>query len=508
MNRVLLPAVLTAAALAVPVSPAVADAPPRQIADFDGDGYGDLAIGAPGYRTWRGAVVVLYGSGTGLRTGGAQLWTVDTSGVNGGSPGPERFGAAVAAGDFDGDGYDDLAIGAPSEDGEQGAVHILFGSASGLSAARDQRWHADVYGVPRTRDKWQRFGAALATGDTNGDGRADLAIGGPGGGPSGEQVPGVVWVLESTPNGLDATRSFADAYQDPTGQYGSALAMGDFSGDGADDLAIGAPGQPVRRAQRDYLRAGRVWIVDGDVGRGLVGDVAVTQDTPNAPGIAEANDAFGSAVAAGDVTGDGRDDLLVGIPYERVGGKLGSGAVQVMRGSGAGITGHGQLWHQDVSGVPGTAGHGNFGTAVAVGDFDGDGRADAAVGAPYGSSRDGAPFRTGTVTVLRGASAGLTTTGVRVWHQDTPGVPGAAEDGDRFGTVLATGDFDRNRRADLAVGAPFEDVGPSFFQGSVTVLYARSGGLATSGAQQWHQDVAGVPGDGTADDYFGSSLAG
>ncbi len=135
--------------------------------DFDGDGFDDLAIGAPGEgigaKADAGAVNVLYGSASGLTATGDQLWHQSTSGVLGGAEAGDLFGASLASADFDGDGKDDLAIGAPGEGigakADAGAVNVLYGSASGLTAAGDQLWHQNVAGVLGGAEPGDLFGS-------------------------------------------------------------------------------------------------------------------------------------------------------------------------------------------------------------------------------------------------------------------------------------------------------------------------------------------------------------
>ncbi len=157
--------------------------------DFDNDGYDDLAVGALGEDTSRtdvGAVNVIFGSATGLTATGNEMWTQDSSGVQGTAESRDRFGSALTAGDFDRHSADDLAIGVPSEKvGSatgtklEGAVNVLYGSAGGLSAAGDQLWTQDAAGVAGVAEPGDLFGGALVSGDFDGDGRHDLAIGVP-----------------------------------------------------------------------------------------------------------------------------------------------------------------------------------------------------------------------------------------------------------------------------------------------------------------------------------------
>ncbi len=161
--------------------------------DFDGDGHADLAVGAPqdsvSGLNWAGAVNVIYGSARGLHAAGNQEWTQDAPGVPGGAGEGDRFGGALAAGDFDGDGGADLAIGSPGEGISAiaggvranrmlaGTVTVLYGRRSGLSAHGAQRWSEDTPGIQGRAESGDTFGQALAAGDFDGDtGASAVAI--------------------------------------------------------------------------------------------------------------------------------------------------------------------------------------------------------------------------------------------------------------------------------------------------------------------------------------------
>jgi hypothetical protein len=136
--------------------------------DFDDDGFDDQAIGASGEDIGTlenaGQVNVLYGSaGVGLTEVGYQVWHQNVAGIGGTAEDYDHFGESLTAGDFDDDGFDDLAIGAPYEDIDAitngGGVNVLYGSAGvGLTEAGDQVWHQDVEGVGGTAETGDAFG--------------------------------------------------------------------------------------------------------------------------------------------------------------------------------------------------------------------------------------------------------------------------------------------------------------------------------------------------------------
>ncbi len=204
--------------------------------DFNGDGRDDLAIGvarenvdtAKGTRSNAGAVNVLYGSSSGLSATSPlpdQFWTQNTEGVNDVAEEGDLFGFSLSAGDFNGDGRDDLAIGVPFEGVDTGAgtifgagaVNVLYGSSSGLSATSrlpDQFWTQSTPDVNDNAEDSNQFGLSLASADFNGDGRDDLAIGVPFEGvDTGAGTitnAGAVNVLYGSSNGLSATSPLPD----------------------------------------------------------------------------------------------------------------------------------------------------------------------------------------------------------------------------------------------------------------------------------------------------------
>jgi cysteine-rich repeat protein len=358
--------------------------------NFNGDAYDDLVIGCPyesiGTILGAGAVGVLYGSPTGLSTSGDQLWWQDVSGVLGISEKDDNFGLAVATGDFDWDGYDELAIGVPGQelDGltDAGAVQILKGSPTGLTATGNELWGQDFPSVEGVHAKNDRFGKALAVGHFNTDGYADLAIGVPGDNV-GALSPGAVNILYGSASGLTDVGD-QRWHQDVPGvlgipanseHFGGSLAAGDFDGDGADDLAIGIPTKTIG----GQTNAGAIQILYGGSSAGLtvVDNEHIGQDLAWVPGTASGGDQFGASLTAGDFSGDGIDDLVVGAPFDDETSNN-SGTATVFYGALLGLSSTGV---QEIGAGATLDDSGRrLGLALSSGDLDGDGRADLVIG--------------------------------------------------------------------------------------------------------------------------------
>lgn len=217
--------------------------------DFDGDGRADLAIGAYNVDAARGAVAVLVDPPAGEH----RVWDVATAVVRGTAAGQE-FGLHVGSGDLDGDGADELVVGAP------------FGADDGLYVFRgpflagEERVDDEAEWIVRDggRDAWLGYSAAI--GDFDGDGRGDLAVGRPEDYYTGTQPGSVsIWfapapgVLDPDAADLVLTSGSTDA-----DAFGISVVSGDFDGDGLGDLAIGAP-----RDTEDGTRTGSVTVWHG-----------------------------------------------------------------------------------------------------------------------------------------------------------------------------------------------------------------------------------------------------
>jgi hypothetical protein len=294
----------------------------------------------------------------------------------------------------------------------------------------------------------------------------------------------------------------AEAYD----QFGSAVAAGDFNGDGYGDVAVGVVGEDFGSVVGDYF--GAVHVIYGTkFGLAATGDQVWTQDSLGIEDSAYPGDRFGSVLAAGDLNGDGYDDLAIGAPNEIIGGMNYAGGVNVIYGSPSGLTAKGnQFWTQDSPGIEDSAeSSDHFGVALAAGDFNLDGYDDLAVGV-YGESIGSLSFA-GAVNVIYGSKVGLTAIDNQFWHQDSPGIQDSAEEYDAFGLSLAVGDFNGDGYDDLAVGVYNEEIGSILGAGAVNVFYSSEFGLKASGNQFWHQDSIGIEDSVESGDYFGRALA-
>jgi hypothetical protein len=510
--------------------------------DVNGDGYGDVIVGAPGVWDGRGWAAVYFGSASGLST------TADW-GEQGEIPDcvyPEHDGEDLgqwvgAAGDLNGDGYGDVVYVSsnyrevdpydPCPDYfpimlKRVAVH--YGSAEGPSESADWvviaeelgcgarfngpsgdfngdgysdlvlgsegedacAWNGGPGGLTAT-PAWRYgigFAVASAVGDVNGDGYADAVLGEPGYVNEGPESEGQALLFLGSSSGLAASPSWQTEGNQANCWYGGTVApAGDVNGDGYSDVIVAAAAW-----DDSYVNEGRVFLYHGN-SAGLQASPAWQAD-----GDQEGAYLGTSVFTAGDVNGDGYSDVITGA-REYSNGETGEGRAYVYYGSASGLTG--PHWQAE-----GDQTYAHFGHSVSTaGDVDGDGYSDVIVATPY---FDDAGQDNGAVWLYRGGPEGMGA--VESWYS-----LGDQVDEQRGFSVASAGDVDADGHSDIIVGAPFHDNGQAD-EGAAFVFLGSSSGLSLtpdwtaesdqSGARLgWRVGSAGdVNGDGFSDVIVGA----
>jgi len=347
--------------------------------DINGDGLDDVIIGA------------LADDNAGSASGSAYLVLGGVSGATSlsgayahltGEAREDYAGSSVSgAGDIDGDGLDDVIIGAFNSDAgatSAGSAYLVLGGVSGTASLSDA--HAQLTGEGYDDNAG---GAVSGAGDVDGDGLGDVVIGAYRDDDGGDGSGSAYLVL----GGVSGIHSLSSAHAQLTGESTydragfSVSGAGDVDGDGHDDLLIGAPGE-----ETGGYYAGSVYLVLG----GVSGAHSLSSAHAKLSGEAGDDEAGHAVSGAGDVDGDGLGDLLIGARGDDDGGSTSGGAYLVLGGvSGAHSlsSAHAQLTGEAAGDAAGYAVSG-------AGDVDGDGLGDLLIGAPqfYGTSTAGTAY--------------------------------------------------------------------------------------------------------------------
>lgn len=482
-------------------------------ADFNGDGYADLALSGSddSGASSRSPIRILYGADDGLSSQPQAFLLEDLV-----SPGQNDRGlwggfglGPLTSGDFDGDGFSDLAIGIPGLDvgsvPEAGGVLVIPGSDSGLDVGGRTLFTQASPGIADGPEEEDGFGVSLAAANLGHGLEDDLIVGVPAEDIAGSIYDGgQVHVLYGSPRGLNQTGSQVWRQSSPgiegragdSDNWGSQLVTGRFAGSPFADLAVGNPGDHYHETSEHG--AGTVQVLYGS--RDGLTAQASQRWSAESPALRSRGDVYGfpEAMAAADFDADGHDDLVLSSREGPGAGEAGS--FTVLYGSGSGLSARrSQAWSQNSKGLAAVPAESEaFGQALATGNFGRDvgGRvfADLAVGVAESSDKTEA----GGVHIIFGGPWGLTGSNSEFWSESSPGVLGVPEPGDYFGSRLASGDFGRNPETsadDLAVLVGGDVLDNTELTGALVVLYGRSDGLTAQSSQRWNPVDLGLPKD-------------
>ncbi|SFN26336.1 FG-GAP repeat protein [Dokdonella immobilis] len=316
--------------------------------DFDDDGFDDLAIGIPGKNqagspeiVSAGAVQVVYGSASGLSGTRDRVFTAANDGLDFAPGNSDQYGYAVAAGDIDADGDDDLAIGVvkracPNTGERAGGVVILKGSTSlGLSTLEAQAFQPGVAGMLGSCPLASYFGASLSIGKVNGQAYQGLVIGAPLSDVGGVEKTGAVHLMFGSSGGLNTgANKFISVTDLPGGvsipflQFGNQVKLGRLR-TSAQSLAISSALETVD----GLIEAGAMWVLHSGNGSAIISTSIVERLVASARlriGPPAAEDRFGGSIAIGDFNGDGMNDLVAGAYQHDDGGDANTGGAQVL----------------------------------------------------------------------------------------------------------------------------------------------------------------------------------
>ncbi len=445
--------------------------------DFDGDGVEDLALGVPSdspfpqSRMRNGAVYLLFGGSDFAQRLAGGLSAIPNRIV--GTRAGQMLGMNIAAGDFDGDGRDDLIMGSPWTTGGDSTVHE--GGAAYILLGRERGAFPPVIEIPESADIILlapaadiHVGEAVAFGDWNGDGLADAAIGAMyANGPGGIRPhAGATYLYYGRPRRKIKDRVTLDRAADLTihgaerdDTSGRCLVFTDWNGDGRDDLLIAAYyGDGPDNTRTD---PGEAYILLGGTKKG-VKKKSVDLATPGVTipiYSGWTRGAFGRAAAAGDVDGDGLGDFLVGAyraPGEADDRRALAGAVDVVFGRRE-PTASIDLAERMEYRVLGANYFDTLGRYLAARDLDGDGRAEMLIGVPFGDAEEPAGalrLQCGVVGIVTGRARAVGPDSLDLLAATFDHEIRGAEPGDEIPGALEILDIDADGKMDIVIGAP------------------------------------------------------